>query len=130
MLTRAYTTFTKKCGQRASPLFTVALLAVFCAGGFSRVYSAAECLLWVSQLGLRLAECWRSPLWGARTAVRYTHLSARLCALDRIQTNRIRAFSTADGIGSGRVPKLDVHTEGPKLRHDLITRQQIDDILA
>ena len=129
MLTRAYTTFTKKCGQRASPLFTVALLAVFCAGGFSRVYSAAECLLWVSQHGLRLAECWRSPLWGAQTAVRYTHLSARLCALDRItNTYTNPAFERCSGIGSGRVPKRCAHRRSQAENYP-ITREQIDDIL-
>ena len=47
---------------------------------------------WVSQL-VCVWQSGRSPLWGARTAVApvpYTHLY-RLCALDRIYKNRIRA---------------------------------------
>ena len=131
MLTRAYTTFTKKCGQRASPLFTVALLAVFwrAASRACTVQRGGVSAVGESQLGLRLAECWRSPLWGAQTAVRYTHLSARLCALDRIYKRIALERSTQlwDRLWPG--PKTMCTQRGSQAENYPITRQQIDDIL-
>ena len=107
--TRLYYLYQKMWAARVSFIHCSAFGRVL-AGGFSRVYSAAECLQGVSHsCGLRLAECWRSPLWGARTAVRYTHLSGRLCALDRRYKRIAFERSTADGIGSGRVPKRSAH---------------------
>ena len=114
--TRLYYLYQKMWAARVSFIHCSAVGRVL-EGGFSRVYSAAECLgEGVSHsCGLRLAECWRSPLWGARTAVRYTHLSARLCALDRIY-KRI-AFERSTAMGSALAgSQNDVHTEGPKLR--------------
>ena len=107
--TRLYYLYQKMWAARVSFIHCSAVGRVL-EGGFSRVYSAAECLQGVSHsCGLRLAECWRSPLWGARTAVRYTHLSGRLCALDRRYKRIAFERSTADGIGSGRVPKRSAH---------------------
>ena len=128
--TRLYYLYQKMWAARVSFIHCSAFGRVL-AGGFSRVYSAAECLLWVSQLGLRLAECWRSPLWGAQTAVRYTHLSARPCrmrlGISWIELRISRIFERcSSGIGYGRVPKR-LYTG---LRYHLITRQQIDDILT
>jgi len=76
----------KMWAARVSSLFTVALGHVL-AGGFSRGGASGRAS-W-SASGRR----GRSPLWGARNAVApvpYTHLY-RLCALDRIYKNRIRA---------------------------------------
>ena len=112
--TRLYYLYQKMWAARVSFIHCSAFGRVL-AGGFSRVYSAAECLGVSHSCGLRLAECWRSPLWGAQTAVRYTHLSARLCALDR-RYKRI-AFERSTAMGSALAgSQNDVHTEGPKLR--------------
>ena len=126
--TRLYYLYQKMWAARVSFIHCSAFGRVL-AGGFSRVYSAAESVCVSHSCGLRLAECWRSPLWGARTAVRYTHLSARLCALDR-RYKRIAFERSTQLMGSALAgSQNDLHTEGPKLSHYLITHQQIDDIL-
>ena len=126
--TRLYYLYQKMWAARVSFIHCSACTAVFWL--LSR---AAEHSVSVSGP----AAVWRpcsgrvgSPLWSARTAVRYTHLSARLCSLDRITNTNMSIVeshsSAALGIGSGRVPKR-LYTG---LSHYLITRQQIDDILT
>ena len=124
--TRLYYLYQKMWAARVSFIHCSAFGRVL-AGGFSRVYSAAECLR--EPAGLRLAECWRSPLWGAQTAVRYTHLSARLCALDRIYKRIALERSTQlwDRLWPG--PKTMCTQRGSQAENYPITRQQIDDIL-
>lgn len=124
--TRLYYLYQKMWAARVSFIHCSAFGRVL-AGGFSRVYSAAECL--GEPAGLRLAECWRSPLWGAQTAVRYTHLSARLCALDRIYKRIALERSTQlwDRLWPG--PKTMCTQRGSQAENYPITRQQIDDIL-
>ena len=93
--TRAYTTFTKKCGQRASPLFTVALLAVFWRAT-SRACTARRSV-WV-----RHSSCWSasgrvlalSSLGRTDCCTVYAPLGSSMRLGSNVQTNRIRAFNS------------------------------------
>ena len=125
--TRLYYLYQKMWAARVSFIHCSACMAVFWL--LSSLARRSVCLgasswsgVWSGRVG--------SPLWSARTAVRYTHLSARLCSLDRITNTNMSIVeshsSAALGIGSGRVPKR-LYTG---LSHYLITRQQIDDILT
>ena len=125
--TRLYYLYQKMWAARVSFIHCSACTAVFWL--LSSLARRSVCLgasswsgVWSGRVG--------SPLWSARTAVRYTHLSARLCSLDRITKTNMSIVeshsSAALGIGSGRVPK-QLYTG---LSHYLITRQQIDDILT
>ena len=87
------------------------------AGDFSRVYSAAECLLRVSQLGLCVWQSVGALLSGAHRLL-YGIRTSRLVYAPWIEyTNESHSsVQHSYGIGSGRVPKRCAHREGPKLR--------------
>lgn len=124
----------KKCGQRASPLFTLALGRALAGGSFR---AAERVWLWVFEpAGLRLAEWARSPLHGAHGLL-YGIRTSRLVYSPWIKhTNRIRERM---GSALARSPKrlsTSSLTRLPlALRYYLIqilshaSRWMIDDIL-
>ena len=92
--TRLYYLYQKMWAARVSFIHCSACMAVFWL--LSSLARRSVCLgasswsgVWSGRVG--------SPLWSARTAVRYTHLSARLCALDRIYKRITFERSTAMG---------------------------------
>ena len=124
--TRLYYLYQKMWAARVSFIHCSACMAVFWL--LSSLARRSVCLgasswsgVWSGRVG--------SPLWSARTAVRYTHLSARLCALDRIYKRIALERSTQlwDRLWPG--PKTMCTQRGSQAENYPITRQQIDDIL-
>ena len=126
--TRLYYLYQKMWAARVSFIHCSAFGRVL-AGGFSRVYSAAECLLWVRA---SLVCVWQSVgalLSGAHRLL-YGIRTSRLVYAPWIEyTNESHSnFQQSYGIGSGRVPKRCAHRRSQAENYP-ITREQIDDIL-
>ena len=126
--TRLYYLYQKMWAARVSFIHCSAFGRVL-AGDFSRVYSAAECLGEPQQLLVCVWQSVGALLSGAHRLL-YGIRTSRLVYAPWIEYTNESHSSVQQLMGSALAgSQNDLHTEGPKLSHYLITRQQIDDIL-